>query len=188
VHEWLEDLKEHLTQPWEPATWPALVAAVAFPVLVLLVRNPVGWTPFLDGVNLLFHEAGHPLFGLFHWETLTILGGTLMELLVPAALCLAFVWKRQPLGTALCGQWAAQNLLYIASYMADARAQELPLVGGGEHDWTALLTQWGLLERDTVLAGRVAFLGWTLMLAWAAWLGWRLWVRYRDGGHPGSSN
>ena len=188
MHDWLEELKDHLAQPWEPATWPAFVATLAFPVLVLLVRNAAGWTPFLDSVNLIFHEAGHPLFGLFHWETLTILGGTLMELLVPTALCLAFVWKRQPLGTALCGQWAAQNLLYIASYMADARAQELPLVGGGEHDWTALLTQWGLLERDTVLAGRVAFLGWTLMLAWAGWLGWRLWVRYRDGGHPGSSN
>jgi hypothetical protein len=179
--EWLEDLQDQLKQPWEPATWPTFAAALAFPVLVLLVREPNGWTPFLDGVNLIFHEAGHPLFGLFHWETLTILGGTLMELLVPSALCLAFVWKRQPLGTALCGQWAAQNLLYIACYMADARAQELPLAGGGEHDWTALLSQWGLLERDTVLAGRVAFLGWTLMLAWVGWLGWRLWVRQRDG-------
>ena len=188
MHDWLEELKDHLAQPWEPTTWPALVAAVAFPVLVLLVRNAAGWTPFLDSVNLVFHEAGHPLFGLFHWETLTILGGTLMELLVPTALCLACVWKRQPLGTALCGQWAAQNLLYIAAYMADARAQELPLVGGGEHDWTALLTQWGLLERDTVLAARVAFLGWTLMLAWVTWLGWRLWVSYRDGGRASSSN
>ena len=188
MREWLEAMQEHLAEPWEPASWPGLVAALAFLGYVLLTRNPAGWTPFLDGVNLIFHEAGHPIFGIFGWETLTILGGTLLELLVPAVLCLVFVWQRQPLGTALCGQWAGQNLLYIASYMADARAQELPLVGGGEHDWTALLTQWNLLERDTVLAGQVALLGWTLMLAWAGWLGWRLWVRYRDGEQTNSSN
>lgn len=177
MREWIESLRDQVEEPWEPVGWPALIAAACFISFVLLARMPSGWTPFIDGVNLLFHEAGHPLFSLLGWESLSILGGTLMQLLVPLALCLGFVVKRQPLGTTLCGQWAGQNLLNIAPYMADARAQELPLVGGGEHDWTALLSRWGVLERDTVLASRVAFIGWVAMCAWLAWLGWRL---YQD--------
>jgi len=181
VREWIESLRDRLEDPWEPVGWPAVSASAGFFLFVLLARMPSGWTPFLDGVNLLFHEAGHPLFSLLGWETLTTLGGTFMQLLVPLVLCLGFVGKRQALGSALCGQWLGQNLLNIAPYMADARAQELPLVGGGEHDWTALLGQWGLLARDTVLASRVAFIGWVVMLAWLAWLGWRL---YQDRLRP----
>jgi len=177
VREWFESLRERFEAPWEPVGWPAVSASAGFFLFVLLARNSAGWTPFVDGINLLFHEAGHPLFSVFGWETLTILGGTLLQLLVPLGLCLGFAGKRQPLGTALCGQWTGQNLLNIAPYLADARAQELPLVGGGEHDWTALLGHWGLLARDTVLATRVAFLGWVVMLAWLGWLGWRL---YRE--------
>jgi len=35
--------------------------------------------------------------------------------------------------------WVAQNLWNISVYVKDARAEELPLVGGGEHDWNYLL-------------------------------------------------
>jgi hypothetical protein len=43
--------------------------------------------------------------------------------------------------------------------MRDARAQELPLVGGGEHDWAFLLERAGLLERDQAVAGAVYLIG-----------------------------
>jgi hypothetical protein len=46
------------------------------------------------------------------------------------------------------------NLAEISVYVADARAQELPLIGGGEHDWTFLLEHWGVLVRDVVIARR----------------------------------
>ena len=32
--------------------------------------------------------------------------------------------------------------------MRDARTQELPLVGGGEHDWAFLLGHFGVLAHD----------------------------------------
>ncbi len=181
MEEWIEGLREQLNEPWAPvAPWLAVLPP-AFLLLVIFGRTEDGWMPFLDGINLVFHEAGHPVFGILGWETLTILGGTLLQLLVPLLLGGSFWFKRQPLGVALCGQWVGQNLLNIARYMADARAQVLPLVGGGEHDWGELLLQWRLLPKDQMLAGRMAFLGWMLMFTWAAWLGFRAW---RD--HPGA--
>jgi hypothetical protein len=63
----------------------------------------------------------------------------------------------------VAGVWGFENLLNIARYVADARAQVLPLVGGGEHDWTALLDRWGCLAQDTAIAQVIRAMGW---LAW----------------------
>ncbi|MBA3761158.1 MAG: hypothetical protein H0X07_11575 [Gemmatimonadales bacterium] len=35
----------------------------------------------------------------------------------------------------------------------------MPLVGGGEHDWAALLGQWGWMSRDGQIADAVHLLG-----------------------------
>jgi hypothetical protein len=60
--------------------------------------------------------------------------------------------------------------------MADARALELPLIGGlGEeaHDWHNLFLRWNLLAKDTLIARYTRNIGWLGMcLAWA-WLIWR---------------
>ena len=72
--------------------------------------------------------------------------------------------------------WFAENLLNVARYMADARAHELPLVGGADpeiaHDWTNILQNWGLLSRDVALANFVRVLAVGLM-AWTLWRAWR---------------
>jgi hypothetical protein len=57
--------------------------------------------------------------------------------------------------------------------MADARTQELPLVGSGDHDWTTIFGDWGVLHWDTSIAGAVRLIGWAGMLAAAGWLTWR---------------
>jgi hypothetical protein len=44
-------------------------------------------------------------------------------------------------------------------YVRDARAQELPLVGGGEHDWAFLLGHFGLLARDQGIGQTIHLLG-----------------------------
>jgi hypothetical protein len=41
----------------------------------------------------------------------------------------------------------------------DARAQALPLVGGGEHDWAYLLGGLGRLRYDQVIAVAIRLLG-----------------------------
>jgi hypothetical protein len=151
-----------------------VAASIGFGLLFLvaLAAEP-GWIPLLDGVNLLFHEAGHPLFGILGWETLTILGGTLMQLVVPLLVAGSFWLRRDAYGTAVAGVWGCENLLNIAHYVADARAQVLPLVGGGEHDWADLLGRWGCLDHDQGIGQLIRAAGWIGMLACWAWLVWR---------------
>jgi hypothetical protein len=62
--------------------------------------------------------------------------------------------------------------------MADARAQELPLLTVGnpefvEHDWYVMFGAMGLLEHDTQIASAVRFAGWLGMLSTVGWLIWR---------------
>ena len=168
-------LAEALETPWRPVGTAALVATSAGLGLLFLAALTAeqGWIPLLDGVNLLFHEAGHPLFGLLGWEALTVLGGTLMQLLVPLLVAGSFWFRRDTVGTAVAGVWGFENLLNIARYVADARAQVLPLVGGGEHDWADLLGRWGCLARDTGIARGISLVGWLGMLACWSWLVWR---------------
>ena len=167
---------------WQPIGTPAMVGVtvgLALLGLAAMVSEP-GWIPLLDGVNLLFHEAGHPLFGFLGWEPLTILGGTLMQVLVPLLVAGSFWLRREAPGTAVAGIWCCENLLNIARYVADARAQVLPLVGGGEHDWTDLLGRWGLLTRDTAIARGLSAAGWLGMIACWAWLVWRWRPSHQD--------
>jgi hypothetical protein len=175
--EFRERLGEAWTEPWRPLGLPALGSLLGLFLLVALVEalRAERWVPLLDDANLIFHEAGHPVFGLLGWETLAILGGTLMQLLVPLLVAGSFWWKRQAAGFAFGLFWHFQNYLNIARYMADARDGLLPLVGGGEHDWTELFGRWNCLSRDKPIAGDAAFLGWAGMLGAALWLGFRWW-------------
>ena len=60
--------------------------------------------------------------------------------------------------------------------MADARAQALPLVGSGDHDWAILFGQWNLLLRDQQIGGVMRVTGWLGMIAVVCWLAWRTWM------------
>jgi hypothetical protein len=165
-----ESWREAAEAPWKRVSTPAFGGLSALFALVALVwcRSQEGWVPILDSANLVFHEAGHPLFGLLG-DTAALYGGTLMQLLVPL-LVLGSAWlRREAGGVAAAGAWLAESLLNVARYVADARAQALPLVGGGEHDWANILGRWGLLGWDRRLAGlltSLACLGWLAAWAW----------------------
>lgn len=68
--------------------------------------------------------------------------------------------------------WLGQNCWNISVYVRDARTQELPLVGGGEHDWASLLSQWGWLEQDQAIGGAVYLAGviWYAVSVVGGWL------------------
>jgi hypothetical protein len=153
----------------DSATFASFSAASALAAGLVLAFD---FVPILDHVNLAFHEAGHLFFGLFG-ELLHWLGGTLGQFVFPIACLLHFLRREQLLQAAGCALWACENLRYVALYVADARTQALPLVGGGQHDWHYLLGRFGLLEQDQTIAGVLVFLCWAGWLAvWAAVGAW----------------
>jgi len=137
---------------------------------VAILRTADAWH-FPDNLNLPIHETGHLLFA-WGGEVLQVLGGTILQLAFPVAVAMAFHRRHDGVGTATGIWWFGQSQINVARYVADARAQELPLVGGGEHDWTFLLATWDLLDADLAIARAIrAAAALTMMLA--IWHGWR---------------
>jgi hypothetical protein len=167
-----------LEEVWEPIPRAALIACVVFYLLFLdqAVRGH-GLLLLMDGVFVPIHEGGHLLFRMFG-EFIMVAGGTALQLLVPLWLALYFFFRRQPQGVAFCVFFMFEQFLPIATYMADARAQELPLLTVGDaqdviHDWAYLFGKLGLLEHDTQIASAVRALGWLGMIGVLLWLVWR---------------
>ena len=149
------------------------VTSIAFGVLFYLLKtDDDGFLSVVDHANLVFHEAGHVIFGILG-RTPGLYGGTLGQLAIPLIVGVAFRMQREPVSFAIAGVWFFQNFLNIARYIADARAQRLPLVGGGDHDWTNILSRWGALASDTAIANVVTAAGWIGMAAVWGWLAWR---------------
>jgi hypothetical protein len=160
---------------WPPLdrmqVWTSLAATGV--LFALLLADEDGFITILDHANLAFHEAGHLIYGILG-RTLGLYGGTLGQLTFPVVAIVSFWRRRQAVPLALSGVWLFENFLNIARYMADARAQLLPLVGGGEHDWYLILTRWGLLDSDTTIAGLLQALGWFGMIGCMTALWYRL--------------
>jgi hypothetical protein len=178
ISDYLGLLREKYYEDWKPVGRVALIAWLVFYALFLfyMARAGGGMTLF-DNVNLVVHEAGHALFGWFGM-TIGIMGGTILQLLVPFLLCASFFWQRHTGGAAFCAFVFFENFLGISVYMADARAMALPLVTVGdpdnvEHDWHYIFGHFGLLQHDTQIAAVVRVLGWLGMLATIGWLAWR---------------
>jgi hypothetical protein len=154
-----------------------------------LVPHPLEWyrinASFLHLVNLPFHEAGHILFSPFG-EFMTILGGSLMQVLVPVVCAVAFSRREDWFGAVVCCWWAGENLVDVAPYIADARALQMPLLGGGTgaevegHDWEAILTRLGWLQFDRTLGMSAHIVGSVVMLAALVLAGWLLVSRRGD--------
>ena len=115
---------ESFQEEWKPVSRRALIAWLVFYGLFLLhgLTDDDGFL-VIDHVNLVVHEAGHLLFGWFG-QTLGLWGGTLLELLVPAALAAYFTLHGQTTAVAFSAFFFFENFLYISVYMADARAQD----------------------------------------------------------------
>jgi hypothetical protein len=164
------------SEPWERISGAKLagfgVGLMAF--FTLLDFSEPGFVFGLDHANLLFHEAGHPFVGLFS-SRLETYGGTLGQLTFPVLLAISFWRKRQAISFAAAVIWFFENWLNIARYLADARALQLPLVGGGDHDWNTILTRWNILEYDLNIASALKWISWFGMVTPILWVLWRFW-------------
>lgn len=144
---------------------------------------------FMHLINLPFHEAGHIIFSPFG-KFIQTLGGTLGQLLMPLVCCAVLLIKtRDPFGSSVALWWFGENFMDIAPYINDARALELPLLGGvtgkdvvDYHDWEYILGKLGLLQIDHTLAYLSYAFGILLMLLTFAWGGFLLVKQFRNLG------
>ena len=132
---------------------------------------------FLHLINLVFHEAGHVIFGFFG-RFIAIVGGSLNQVLIPAICTAVFVHRKQLGSAAVTLFWTGESLVDVAVYVADGRAMALPLLAEGvTHDWNFILGNLELLSAAESL-GRLTFgLGAVAMLAALTLLGWDAWPR-----------
>lgn len=124
--------------------------------------------------NLIFHEAGHVILGIFG-QFVSVLGGSLFQFALPLVLAGAFLRQGDAFAAAVCTWWAGQNLLDVAPYIADARALQLVLLGGRTgaevegHDWEYLLTQMNLLHMDRTIGLAAHRIGLVMMAGAIVW-------------------
>lgn len=146
-----ENLKKYIS------TWAGSIILV--PVVYYFISSN-GSFNFLDYVNLLIHEGGHGVFSPFG-RFIYVLGGTLMQLLIPGLFVFYYIYKRKVFLAQLSLVWLGENFLNIAVYAADARAHKLPLLGGKKvyHDWTYLLNTTGLILHDEIVGEVIRWLG-----------------------------
>jgi hypothetical protein len=138
----------------------------------------------LDRVDLIAHEAGHLLFsylGLF----ISVMGGTIGQLFVPAAFTIYFITRREFYSSTVTLFWVGQNFLNMVNYIKDARAMALPLVtvGGGDavHDWHYMLSRLGLLRWDQAIGNTAYGLG-VLIIAASVVLGFYFSIEKEESG------
>jgi hypothetical protein len=179
--DWLNErfpLLEPLEEPWLPVPRALLVAWALFYVFFLWELVSDGMFPgLMDGVFVPIHEGGHLLFR-FAGEFISVAGGTFLQLFAPFALATYFCFQRQTQGVAFCLFFMFDQLLPTATYMADARAMELPLLTVGDaeyviHDWNYLFGKFGVLDYDIQIAAAVRAIGWLGMIGVIIWLIWR---------------
>ncbi len=129
--------------------------------------DPLGYDPpfvlwVIDTINLFIHEAGHLFFRMFG-QTISILGGSLLQCLLPLALTIV-TWREKPRQAAYPAFWLGGNLVNVSVYVADAPYKNLRLIKEGLiHDWNWLL--YDQLDAAGPLAGVLRWTGVALCLA-----------------------
>jgi hypothetical protein len=165
-------------------TAPFLARSVGLVILLVvgimivgrgLTPAPGGGLAFVHMIDLVFHEAGHVIFGFFG-QFLGVLGGSLNQVLIPAVCTGYFLWHRQTAAAAVTLFWAGESLADVAVYVADGRDMALPLLADGLiHDWNWILSELSLRNQAAPIGRAVFVVGVLVMAAAIALLAADLW-------------
>jgi hypothetical protein len=162
------------------------ILAYSWKLFFMVPRDVSDAYRFIHLVNLVFHEAGHAIFSFLPGRQIMVLGGSLMQCLVPLTLAIAFLLKqRDSFSAGICLWWFGENLADCSPYINDARMLALTLLGGGTgaeqegHDWEYLLTQWNLLDYDVHIAWWVLKVGKIFMIAGLVWAATTVLLQWR---------
>lgn len=151
---------------------------------IQIIRNP-DYYGLIGGLNLGIHEFGHLICGPLG-QFIGILGGSLVQCLVPVISIFMFWRQRDFFAWAFSLVWLGTNLNYVAYYIADARKLQLELVspfgGGGDgpiHDWNWLLNEMNLLTHEQEIAQVVRGAGIAVSVLGVIWGAWIIWQMFR---------
>ncbi|MEK6280113.1 MAG: hypothetical protein AABN95_07135 [Acidobacteriota bacterium] len=135
------------------------VAVIATLYFLWCAYDPYQWH-LIDGVNLVIHEAGHLIFSPFG-EFMTIAGGSLFQVIMPALFVGYFWYHGKYYSAAFLLFWVGQSILNVSVYAGDSLTLELPLLGGQDatHDWHFLLNSLNLLQSTATIAGAIRLIG-----------------------------
>ena len=145
--------------------------------------QPMEWS-WWSGITLGVHELGHVIFAPFG-VVLEAAGGSITQIAAPIAVIWLFRRQGEWFGVSVGGMWLASSIANLATYIGDARAQELELVGftdQPQHDWNFILGRFHALGADTAIAGVVRGIGVLELLAsfvFGVWLCWEMWTQRR---------
>jgi hypothetical protein len=173
--------------PWYVYGRAILLAAIAFYGARLAVMDIPSWEMAASLIHLPMvpiHEFGHILFRPLG-EFMTLLGGSLFQVLLPLIFGGVFVVKnRDPFAASVMLWWAAVAVMDVAPYVYDAfQPQHVLLTGrtgdNGAHDFIDVLGDLGLLHKAQPIGRGVHVVGFLMMAAALAWGAWIVWQQYR---------
>jgi hypothetical protein len=171
---------------WKPISRTAFFSWLVFYLLLLIyLATHFSELTLIDNLHLPIHEGGHLLFGWFG-STLGLWGGTLLQLLVPAALVITFVLREELLGTTFCAMAFFHSLTGVATYMIDALRRQLPLVTVGapadeaEHDWIHIFSDLGVLPHAIQIGTVTRVIAWCGLVGTLIWFSWRYYRQYQE--------
>ena len=107
------------------------------------------------------HEASHLVFGFLPSIGVAAMG-SVGEITFTLLLLFTCFYKKAYFAAVFAGIWVMLAFNSVGRYIADARAQQLPLIGPGEtvqHDWHYVLSQLNLLNNDLIIGGAVRTVG-----------------------------
>lgn len=168
--------------------YPKLIFAGLATVYFLWIAYDPMQGSFLDLVDLPIHETGHLIFRPLG-EFMMVTGGSLFQVIMPAAFVGYFAWHGKPFSAAIVLFWVGQSILNVCVYAADAKVMQIVLISGftgtegSFHDWNYLLSRTGLLSSTPLVAGMIRAAG-TLAIAAAAALAIYYSFVHTVGGEP----
>lgn len=159
------------------------------PLAINAFKDEYGAVPLINDIDTAIHEFGHMLFMPFGWEflghTMMVAGGSLTQIAFPSLFVGYFLFntkQRDVHAAMVCLWWVGINVLDVSIYAGDARAGKLQLINGltgqdedSGHDFQYLFGQWGVMNRDTLYAGRLRALAGMMCFVSVAVGLWWLW-------------
>ncbi len=115
--------------------------------------------PLLDWFDLGVHEAGH-LVAVLLPEIVMFMAGSFAQVAFPLAMAWYFgIHRRDRAAGGFSLVWAGASTWDVSVYAADAVSQQLPLVGGGQHDWAFILGHFDALHLTAGIANGIEVAG-----------------------------